>query len=72
MTVFRPVPGKFCFDLVHNAIVRVKAYKSDSSGEHIIVRMAGSYGASIPLPLSCIRRLTDEEHAELDVRGDWW
>jgi len=52
--------------------VRVVAYRTDSSGDHVIVRMAGSYGASIPIPLSCIRRLTDEERSTLDVRGDWW
>lgn len=67
---YRPVPGKFTFDLVHNAIVEVRGYKTDANGETVLVATAGSYRATIPLPLSCIRRLTDDERFELSSMHD--
>lgn len=60
-TPYRPVPGKFTVEMVQNRIVKVLHYDTDSTGEFIEVRLAGSYGATVRLPLSCIRRPTEEE-----------
>lgn len=69
MTPYRPIPGKLTFEMVHNSVVTVKRYGTDSSGEYVEVQIAGPYGARWRLPLSCIRRLTDEERAEEGQRG---
>ena len=64
MTPFRPTPGKSVKELVQNRVVTVKGYGTDASGEYVEVTLAGSYGASMRLPLSCIRSLTDNERSE--------
>jgi len=64
MNPYRPVPGKLTVDASTNRVVTVKGYGKDSSGEYVEVQQAGSYGARVRLPLSCIRRLTQEEHIE--------
>jgi hypothetical protein len=72
--LYRPIPGKFTFDLTINAPAKVVGYGSDSSGEFVIVQRAGSYRAKVQLPLTCIRRLTDTERAEVSRdcdRGFW-
>lgn len=63
-TQYRPVPGKLTVDATKNAVVTVKAYGKDASGEYVEVQFAGSYGARVRLPLSCIRPLTDQEREE--------
>jgi hypothetical protein len=68
--IYRPVPGKFTFDLTINAPAKVVGYGKDSTGEHVIVQRAGSYRAKVPLPLSCIRRLTDAEREEVARDSD--
>lgn len=65
MTTVRPVPGKRVMDLTHNRVVTVRRYGSDVSGEYVEVRLGGSYGAHVRLPLSCVRSLTPEEREEL-------
>lgn len=67
---FRPVPGKFCVELVQNKIVKVRSYGKDASGDYIEVQRAGSYRATERLPLTCIRRLTDDERRELGTMVD--
>lgn len=48
----------------------VKRYGSDSSGEFVEVQLAGSYGAHVRLPVSCIRPLTDEERRQAAEAAD--
>jgi hypothetical protein len=59
--VYAPIPGKPTVEVTQNRIVTVVRYGSDASGNYVEVRLAGSYGATMRLPLSCIRPLTDEE-----------
>lgn len=59
--MYAPIPGKPTVEMVQNRIVTVVRYGSDESGNYVEVRLAGSYGATMRLPLSCIRPLTDEE-----------
>ncbi len=66
---YRPVPGKLTVDH-QNRIVTVKWYGTDSSGEYVEVQLAGSYGAHVRLPLSCIRPLTDEERRQAAEAAD--
>jgi len=61
MTTYRPIPGKRTVD-PQNRIVTVRCYGDDSTGAYVEVQLAGSYGARVRLPVSCIRPLTDEEH----------
>lgn len=68
VTSYRPIPGKLCVELVQNRVVTVKSYGTDASGEYVEVKLAGSYGATQRLPLSCIRRLTDAERSEESER----
>jgi hypothetical protein len=60
---YRPVPGKLTVD-PQNRICTVRRYGTDSAGEYVEVQLAGSYGAHVRLPLSCIRPLTDAERNE--------
>ncbi len=64
MNGYRPVPGKLTVDLVRNCVAAVTGYGTDASGEYVEVKSAGSYGARRRLPLSCIRRPTDQEREE--------
>ncbi len=61
---YRPVPGKLTVDLAQNCVMKVVGYGRDASGEYVEVKYAGSYGARKRLPLSCIRRPTDQEREE--------
>lgn len=74
MARFRPVPGKFVVDLVQNIFVKVTRYGTDASGEYVEVQRAGSYGARVRLPLTCIRAMTDAERREHAESGGemWW
>ncbi len=67
---YRPVSGKWTFDLTINAPAKVAGYGKDASGEYVEVQRAGSYAARARVPLSCIRRLTDEERAEVGAAID--
>ena len=68
LLVTKPVPGKLVVDMTCNRVVEVRRYGSDSTGrEYVEVRLAGSYGARIRLPLSCVRPLNDEDRKELDA-----
>ncbi len=69
---YRPIPGKFTFDLSSYRIVKVVGYGSDTSGEYVTVRLAGSYGATVRLALSLIRPLTDLERHEVAERAGSW
>lgn len=62
MTTYRPIPGKLTVD-PQNRIVTVVRY-GEASGEYVEVRLAGSYGAHVRLPVSCIRPLTEADRAE--------
>jgi hypothetical protein len=62
--LFRPVPGKPAID-PQNRIVTVKRYGTDSAGEYVEVQLAGSYGAHVRLPISCIRPLTDNDRKDM-------
>lgn len=59
--MYAPIPGKPTVEMTQNRIVTVVRYGNDGSGNYVEVRFAGSYGATMRLPLSCIRPLTDEE-----------
>lgn len=61
---YRPVPGKLTVETTHNRICTVTRYASDGGGEFVEVRLAGSYGAHVRLPLSGIRPLTEQERVE--------
>jgi len=67
---YRPIPGKFTVDASTNRIVKVTRYGNDASGEYIEVQLAGSYGAHVRLPISCIRPLTDKDRLELSEMCD--
>ena len=54
-------PDRASVEITQNRIVTVVGYGNDASGNYVEVRLAGSYGATMRLPLSCIRPLTDEE-----------
>ena len=67
---YRPIPGKFTVDASMNRIVKVTGYGSDGGGEYVEVQLAGSYGAHVRLPISCIRPLTDQDRLELSEMCD--
>lgn len=67
---YRPVPGKWCVDLTGPRLVRVAAWGA-SGAEWVEVRRAGSYGARVRLPPTCIRPLTDAERVELSELVDF-
>jgi hypothetical protein len=71
--IYRPVPGKLAVEMVQNRVVTVKAYGEDASGAYVEVQLAGSYGARMRIAPSCIRRLTEAEHAEVGATapGTW-
>lgn len=69
MTAYRPVPGKLTVD-PQNRIVTVRSYGTDTTGEYVEVRLAGSYGAHVRLPVSCIRPLTDKERHQAAEAAD--
>lgn len=64
MTTYRPCPGKLTVDASRNCVAKVTGYGTDASGEYVEVQSSGPYGARRRLPLSCIRRLTDQEREE--------
>lgn len=67
---YRPVPGKFTFDLTINAPAKIVGYETLGASEWVKVQRAGSYRATVSIPLSCIRPLTDAEREEVAVNCD--
>lgn len=70
---YRPVPGKFTFDLSYGAPAKIVGYETISGApvaEYVKVQRAGSYRAVVSIPLSCIRPLTDEERKEIAINCD--
>lgn len=68
---YRPTPGKFAVD-PQNRIVKVKRYGLDLTTrcEYVEVQLSGSYAASVRLPLSAIRRMTERERVALGAMVD--
>lgn len=60
---YRPVPGKYTVDASRQAIVKIVRYSPD--GLDATVRACGSYRATYPIPVSCLRPLTEPERIEL-------
>lgn len=61
----RPAIGASVVDPLNRTVI-VTSYGTDASGEYVEVRLSGSYGAHVRLPVSCIR--TQSNNADRNRR----